>query len=73
MKILENVWWFPYKGFMKGVNVILEIERPLRNASKKHLATGYQKNSYNPGHNILELSNILVPFGFTKSKTQLDI
>ena len=29
--------------------------------------------TYNPGHNILELYNILVEIRFTTSKTKLDI
>ena len=29
--------------------------------------------NYNPGHNILELYNILVQIQFTTSKTKLDI
>ena len=30
-------------------------------------------DGYNPGHNILELYNILVKIRFTRSKTKLDI
>ena len=30
-------------------------------------------DAYNPGHNILELYNVLVQVGFAKSKTKLDI
>ena len=32
-----------------------------------------QYNNYNPGHNILELYNILVQIWFTTSKKNLDI
>ena len=34
--------------------------------------TGFFTICYNPGHNILELYNILVQIRFTTSKTKLD-
>ena len=52
----------------KVVNVFLS-----RHDGKNSLVPKMVTTTYNPGHNILELYNILVQIRFTTSKTKLDI
>ena len=40
---------------------------------KKGQVLSKSSDIYNPGHNILELYNVLVQIRFTTSKTKLDI
>ena len=42
-------------------------------SDRAKLLREFKNDNYNPGHNILELYNILVKIRFTTSKTKLDI
>ena len=58
-------WYFPPNPYLGKQIISLGVASILTMRLSPH--------TYNPGHNILELSNILVQIRFTTSKRKLDI